>query len=145
MTLEEKNIPDGAASDVSPEMKTTIEGHVKDGFLPCPQVYIIAKKMNMTPANVGAEADKLGIRLSRCQLGLFGYPGRQGWKGAGVTEMPVPDGLEDTIKQAAKDENQIGCKTAWNLARKFRISRMQMGWVIETTGVRIANCQIGAF
>ena len=43
----------------------------KDGNINCAQALAIAKKFNVNPKEVGAEIDKLGIKIRNCQLGCF--------------------------------------------------------------------------
>ena len=145
MTLEEKNIPEGSGNNVTPELKTNIEQRLQKGLLPCAQAFTLAKQQDIEPAEVGKAADALQIRLGRCQLGLFGYPGKQGWKASGVMDQEYPPELETAIKSKAGTENHINCKAAWDLAKEYGISRMHIGYIIDNLGVRIVGCQLGAF
>ena len=43
----------------------------KDEKIDCIQALAIAKKHNVSPKEVGAEIDKLGIKIHNCQLGCF--------------------------------------------------------------------------
>ena len=43
------------------------------GELPCALAFDIAGKNNVAPKEVGVALDVLNIRLTKCQLGLFGY------------------------------------------------------------------------
>ena len=42
-----------------------------DGKLPCAVAFKIARKLKITPKQVGDTANKLKIRVSNCQLGCF--------------------------------------------------------------------------
>ncbi len=42
-----------------------------DGKLPCAVAFKIAKKLKVTPGEVGDTADRLKIRMANCQLGCF--------------------------------------------------------------------------
>jgi len=52
-------------------VKKRIEEISKDGKLPCPLALALAKELNVSPKVIGANATKLKIKLSACQLGCF--------------------------------------------------------------------------
>jgi hypothetical protein len=122
-----------------------IREHLTDGNLPCADAFAVAAKERVTARSVGEAADMLSIRLARCQLGLFGYPGKKGWVGAGVTVLAVPEGLEAAITAARDPDGHLTCVAAWRLADRFGTSRMQVGWIAEQMAVKIVSCQLGAF
>jgi len=53
----------------------TLEEQLKvslvDGKLPCATAFKIARKLKVTPKQVGDVANKLGIKIVNCQLGCF--------------------------------------------------------------------------
>lgn len=53
------------------ELQDEILKASQDGKINCAQALAIAKKMNVTPKEVGAKIDELGIRIHNCQLGCF--------------------------------------------------------------------------
>ena len=54
-------------SDIEYEILRTAKDHKID----CVQALAIAKKFDVSPKEVGAEIDKLGIKIHNCQLGCF--------------------------------------------------------------------------
>ena len=56
-------------------MNHTLEEQLKaslvDDKLPCAIAFKIAKKLEVTPKQVGDMANKLGIKIANCQLGCF--------------------------------------------------------------------------
>jgi hypothetical protein len=57
----------------SPEeaIKKEISGVLKEGKLPCAYAHNIAKRMKVTPREVGDTATLMSIKVSQCQLGCF--------------------------------------------------------------------------
>jgi LAO/AO transport system kinase len=57
------------------EGNEAIEARVRegaeDGKLPCAVAFKIAEEMKVSRLAVGEAADRLGVRISRCQLGCF--------------------------------------------------------------------------
>jgi hypothetical protein len=56
------------------KLEARIKSSLINGRLPCPSAFLIAKELNLELKEVGEAVDKLGIRVSDCQLGLFGKP-----------------------------------------------------------------------
>ena len=59
-------------------MNVTLESRIKaslvNGRLPCPAAFQIARELNVSLSEVGEAVENLNIRVSECQLGLFGKP-----------------------------------------------------------------------
>ena len=56
-------------------MDSTLEEKIKtklvNNKLPCAAAFQIAKEMNVSPHEVGEAANRLKIKIGRCQLGCF--------------------------------------------------------------------------
>ncbi len=48
-----------------------VKASLVDGKLPCPVAFKIARKLKVTPRQVGDEANRLDIKIMNCQLGCF--------------------------------------------------------------------------
>lgn len=113
----------------------------KDRELTCAQSFDIAKKLGVTPEEVGFTADRLEIAISRCQLGLFGYsPVRIIVKPAET----VSNELEKAIQESLI-EKRLPCASSWDIAGKFRIARIKVCSACEAMKIKISLCQLGAF
>ena len=53
------------------ELEEKVTSSLVDGRLPCAVAFKIAKELKVSPREVGETADKLGIRIAKCQLGCF--------------------------------------------------------------------------
>ena len=56
---------------MSNELEEKIKSSLVNGKLPCAVAFKIAKELKVSPREVGETADKLGIKISSCQLGCF--------------------------------------------------------------------------
>jgi hypothetical protein len=56
---------------MSTELESKITTSVVDGKLPCAVAFGIARELKVSLKEVGETADKLGILVSKCQLGCF--------------------------------------------------------------------------
>lgn len=59
------------ATQVAPELKTTIEQALQDGRLPCAAAWKIAAQLNIPRMRVCAACETLKIKVKPCQLGAF--------------------------------------------------------------------------
>ncbi len=56
---------------MSTELEEKITSSLANDRLPCPTAFKIARELKVSLQEVGETTDKLGIKISRCQLGCF--------------------------------------------------------------------------
>ena len=143
MAYEDRQTPEDFTPD--PQIEAAIRERLVDGKLACASAFAIVHALGAKPLHVGWTANTMEVRLDRCQLGLFGYPGKQGWDTHNVRDQPVPAGLQDALEAARDDEGTLSCATAWEIAAQFEAPRMLVGYVADTLKIKITPCQLGAF
>jgi hypothetical protein len=90
-------------------------------------------------------ADEAGIRISRCQLGLFGYGPKAEGKHKIVHAMDeVPQRLADRLRAQAEGGN-ITCAAIWRVAEAQHVQRLKVSSAVEAMGLRVSVCQLGCF
>jgi len=117
----------------------------REGMLPCAAAFRVAGELKVEPLEIGRAADLLGVRLSRCQLGLFGYgPKEEGRhkivKPAGAVAPDVTQAIQERL-----DKGPLSCGAAWEIAAALRIPKMDVAAAADALGVKIVYCQLGAF
>lgn len=121
------------------------EKQTDEGQLFCVSAFQIAEALDVDPLAVGQVGDEIGAKLSRCQLGLFGY----GPKAEGRHKIVGPaDEVTPELAQAVHDrkgEEGLSCKAAWEIAASLGIPKMQVASAAEALEVKIVHCQLGAF
>lgn len=118
-----------------------VEERAQDGQLRCATAFRIAEDVGVAPLAVGRAADDLNVRLTRCQLGLFGY-GEQ----KSVTEQA--DEITSELEQAIREGLILGrlpCAVAWAVAARFGIPKLHVANAAERLEIRLGQCQLGAF
>ncbi|HYA14166.1 MAG TPA: hypothetical protein VEF33_07490 [Syntrophales bacterium] len=126
---------------VDEKIARTVEKKKVDGKISCADAEKIAGEEHVTMSEVGVNLDLLGIKISKCQLGLFGYiPEKMAVKPA----RTVTDELERAINSALTN-NRLPCIAAWNIAERFDISKMEVSSACEALKIKIKPCQLGAF
>jgi hypothetical protein len=127
--------------------------HLEDGRLPCSQAFAIAQDLKIEPLTVGLAANEAGVRVSRCQLGLFGYGPKAEGKHKIVHAMDkVPERLAARLRaeaevslQSTSAEPGITCAGVWRAADDLGYSRMKASSAVEAMGLKVTRCQLGCF
>ena len=131
----------GPGAKANPKIEAALRQEVSSGELPCAVAFKIAFDLNVQPKEVGHVADLLEMRLTKCQLGLFGYqPAKRIVKPA----EHVSGDLEKAIKERL-DHGRLPCVSAWNIANDLGIRKMKVSSACQALGIKISACQIGAF
>ena len=126
-------------------VKDKIADSLVDNQLPCAVAFRLVDELGLKPMIIGHAADEMGVRLSRCQLGLFGYGPKAEGKHRIVEPMAeVPAELRQAIEGALAGKG-ITCRQAWQIAQRLGVPKMDVCSACEAMGVRITVCQLGAF
>ncbi len=122
-------------------IKDSIIRHALENELPCAVAFNIAKELNVPAIEIGKNVDLINFRLTKCQLGLFGYmPDKK--------IVKCPESIDPEIKaaiQKALIDNRLSCENAWNIAASFNVHKMTISAACEFMGIKINKCQLGAF
>jgi len=132
--------------EVEPALAEAIQARLKHGMLDCVAAFILAKEQGTAPFALGEAADSLGIHLSHCQLGLFGFPGHaKAWERPGWKKTDVPNGFETAVRSVLDPDGSLSCSAAWGLDDRFGVGRAQVGFFASLLNIKIKRCQLGAF
>lgn len=122
-------------------IQAEIAKRVKNNELACAVAFDISNETGISADRIGKTADLSGIRLAKCQLGLFGY------KPKGKIVAPEEE-ADPMVKQAVLDalsDGKLSCRAAWNIASDTGISKLRIGNACESMNIKIISCQLGAF
>lgn len=123
------------------EIARAVTEKAQDGRLTCAAAHSIAERMNVPAEEVGFTADVLGVKIAKCQLGLFGH-------GPGNKKIGPASEISPVLKQAIESSivnGRLGCAAAWGIAEELHISRMEVSSACEAMKIKISSCQLGAF
>ncbi|MFO7752491.1 MAG: hypothetical protein R6V41_05160 [Desulfobacteraceae bacterium] len=129
------------SESIDPEIKALLEKKAEEGTISCVNAHSIAKKTATTPEKVGSQADLLELRLVKCQLGLFGHEPEGKLLDP---DIEITQELDRKLDNSSA-EGRIICRDCWKIADGMKISRNQVGSACEKKGLKIKQCQLGAF
>jgi hypothetical protein len=118
-----------------------IKEKISDNRISCAEAHSIAVELNATPADIGTAIDLLEIRIIKCQLGLFGYAQK---KNIPALSDKINPEMASAI-QTALMNGRLACSDAWEISKRFKISKPMVSAVCETMKIKISPCQLGAF
>ena len=122
-----------------------IVDRLEDGKLSCPRAFFVARKLGLEPLAVGLAATEADIRITHCQLGLFGYGPKAEGKHKIVHAMDeVPERLAARLRSHA-EEGGIDCGAVWQVADELGFKRIEAASAVEAMGLRVSRCQLGCF
>jgi hypothetical protein len=116
-----------------------------EGDLPCPVAHYIAAELGVDPLEVGQTANEIDVRITMCQLGLFGYAvkGKPAYRILSPME-DMPQELAEAIRKALVD-GRAPCAALWQIAQEFDLSRHEVGNASEALQIKVKPCQLGCF
>jgi hypothetical protein len=130
-----------AGSSPDPAIAAALNERENDGQVTCAGAFGIAEDLGVTASAVGDTADLLEYRIIRCQLGLFGFaPEKKIVRPADT----VPDALREHL-EAAAGAGHLDCASSWEIAKELGLEKMAVSAACERLGIRITECQLGAF
>jgi len=143
--IDQKNNQFAAKHQNKAQINTIIKNEIlkqnKDGKLPCLVAFRIADSLQVAAAEVGKTVDLINFRLTKCQLGLFGYKSQKK-----IIKAKEPENRN--LKKAIHDrliEGRLPCISAWEIASEFNVHKMMVSSACEALNIKIIKCQLGAF
>ena len=122
-------------------LEDAVKAAVKDGYVACPTGWRIAGDEGVSRMDVGVMIDKLGIRVTNCQLGCFKVSKTDRTRedlGAPPAEVARRVGA-----LAAGDE--LTCPNIFAIARELGVKPMAVADAANTAGHKLRGCQLGCF
>ena len=121
-------------------LKKMINSVLTENRLSCKQAHQIAEKSEFSPGHVGRAADLMEIRLSGCQLGLFGHDQKEKIKATANPDVKLMEALRGKLV-----DGSLACLSAWQIADEFNLQKTDITAACEAANIKITPCQLGAF
>lgn len=133
--------PGKLSNEVLSQLEDTVKASLKDGYLPCAVAFKIAKEAQVPKGAVGEIADRLGIRVTNCQIGCFKVAKT-------IHDNSAHEDLDDGIVSklnALKENNKLTCASVFSLAQQLKSTPMVIADVANVQDLKIHDCQLGCF
>lgn len=129
------------AADIDPALREALLKQSQNGHVACAVAFDIAATLKRPAAELGHAMDRSGLRIVKCQLGLFGYAPEK--KIVQPADAVHPD-LEAAIR-AQLENDRLSCRKAWQIAQALAVPKMKVSAACEALRIKIKPCQLGAF
>jgi len=126
------------------EIARMIQEKSPAGELACAMAERISKELKVSLSEVGKTADLLGIKVEKCQLGLFGWGNKPNHGKDIHPTSSVPKEIERALQEVVEG-GKVTCASLWAIADRMGIERKAVSTACETLGLKIRACQLGTF
>lgn len=139
--IEVPENPANLAPEKLAELEEAVKNSLRDGYLACPVAWTLARKADVPRIAVGSMTDKLGYRITDCQLGCFKVDKTL------YSESPRDTLDPKMIEEMEKLDNdkQLTCEKAFELSVLYGQKPMVTGNEASARNMKIRNCQLGCF
>ena len=131
----------GSEIEVDARLSEAVLAKSKEGRIKCAQAFRVGSELLVRPLEVGRAVDLQELRITHCQLGLFGYGDK---KKAVLPTDEIRSDLEEHVRNALED-GRLTCAGAWKIAEICHVPKMEVSALCERLHIKIGSCQLGAF
>lgn len=121
-------------------LRETVTTSLRDGYLPCPTAWKMAKDFDVPRIAVGAVLDNLGHRVTDCQLGCFKVE-KTPYDGSAPS---IRDDIAEAIEPLCQ-QDELTCTAAFEIAEQFSAKPMDVANIANVKNCKIRGCQLGCF
>ncbi|MFA5317701.1 MAG: hypothetical protein WC369_09820 [Dehalococcoidales bacterium] len=133
--------PGNLSEESLSELESVVRASLKEGYLSCPTAWGIARKSNVPKTTIGEITDRLGIRITNCQLGCFKIE-KTPYDNSSSSNI---DGEICNVLKELHETGQLTCAKVFELARQFNLKPMVIADAVNAMGLKIRGCQLGCF
>lgn len=139
--IQVRENPANLSKEKLSELESKVKESLKEGYLACPVAWKIAKDEGVPKIAVGEIADRLGIRVTDCQLGCFKVEKM-------VYDNPDHKPIDSKIVTELEkliERNELTCPKVFELARKYKVKPLDIANEVSARGLKFLECQLGCF
>jgi hypothetical protein len=121
-------------------LENTVKSKLKEGNLPCGTAWKIAQEAGVPRIAVGEITDRLGIRVTNCQIGCFK-----------VYKNPhdkAPANIDENVVQMLRElkaRGELTCTAMHELAARLKMTPMALSDIANARDIKVSQCQLGCF
>jgi hypothetical protein len=133
--------PGKLSGEVLSRLEDAVKAVGKEGHIACPAGWKLAKNVGVSRLDVGAMIDKLGLRVTDCQLGCFK---ESKTPHAGSVTEPVGEEVARCV-EALQEEGELTCPNVFALAGELNVKPLSVVGAANVRGYKLRQCQLGCF
>ena len=133
--------PGSLPPEILSQLVDMVKAQLRDGNLQCATAFKIARQAKVPKIAVGDVTDRLGIRITNCQIGCFKVDKT-------VRDNVVQKKLVDEITpmlESLKQKDELTCVKVFELALQLKLTPMAIADVANLRNWKIHHCQLGCF
>ena len=133
--------PAGLSDEVLAQLADAVKATLREGHLPCGSAFKIARDAGVPRLAVGDVTDRLGIRVSNCQIGCFKVDKI-------INDSPGTEGVDEGVLarlEALKGGDALTCANVFALAGELSMTPMAVAHVANARNLKVHGCQLGCF
>ena len=105
----------------------------EEGKLSCLKAFKVARLIGKKPKEMSAITKSLGIKITNCELGVFGK-----------LKFQDPNiQVYNKLKQNYMGHKTLECKILWDEAQKSTLKTV--GATVKNSDIEVIHCQLGCF
>ena len=133
--------PGNLSAETRSQVEHALKAALHDGYVACPTGWQIARDAGISRLDVGAMIDKLGVRVTDCQLGCFKVS-----KTASTDSVTEPFSEEAARRiEILEEKGELTCSNVFALVRELKVKPMSLADAANSKGYKIRQCQLGCF
>jgi hypothetical protein len=133
--------PSNLSVETLSQLEYAVKATGKDGHIACPSGWKLAEDNGVSRLDVGAMIDKLGLRVTECQLGCFAVDKTTY---AGSETEPIDEEVANRV-ETLREKGDLTCSNAFALARELNVKPMSVAVAANVRGYKLRQCQVGCF
>jgi hypothetical protein len=137
--LEEN--PGNLSQDQLAQLAEKVKASIKGGYLSCPVAWKIADEEKVPRIAVGNVTDRLGVRVTNCQVGCFKVDKT-------IPQNIVPRKIDEAIiasMEKLNESRELTCAKVVELAAQIQVAPMDLADIANLRKWKIRQCQLGCF
>ena len=133
--------PAGLTGEMHARLTNEVRGSLREDNLPCNVAFKIARDAGVPRIAVGEIADRLGIRVTNCQIGCFKVDKI-------IYEESTDKKIDEDILsklEALKKNDELTCANVFELSGRLKLPPMAVANVANARNLKVRQCQLGCF
>jgi hypothetical protein len=133
--------PAGLSDEVLSRLADAVRATLHEGSLPCGSAFKIARDADVPRLAVGDVTDRLGIRVSNCQIGCFKVDKI-------INDSAGTETVDEAVLarvEALKRDGALTCANIFALAQQLKAAPMAVAKVANARNLKVRGCQLGCF